>query len=397
MGKESRPRPRLKMKTSRAQASSSTRMRGTQQHLRTALQDLPAGAQLGVEPKPSRCTNQPLFQDLGPPPHNHDLSTSPSSRSSCGAFDLSRVYPAAHKLQKLEMERLLAAARRVRARYEEKRISEEVMTRFLQDPTRHLRRLVYFELGGLSWRQELLLREELQCGDVKKPIGTIEPTTTTAPTTVAAAPEAIAPTGATGSDEESKEIDPLLTAWIEELQNTYDVDNGKNQHGKTCAKTCPTMRTILASETTQAGGNWAASYGGLPPKLYEEDAIRLVANGDIDKIYEYYVLDSDDEDGERQWPLLRIDIATATPAAHSSQERFAQTTVDPSPKSIWKTSEPTPRPQAQVDVGQDDEDDDSDAEDTMVLRRLERLQSSSSITFQDVFDARRQVRHDRRP
>ena len=63
------------------------------------------------------------------------------------------------------MERLLAAARRVRVRYEEKRISEEVMTRFLQDPTRHLRRLVYFELGGLSWRQELLLREELQNGE----------------------------------------------------------------------------------------------------------------------------------------------------------------------------------------------------------------------------------------
>ena len=60
------------------------------------------------------------------------------------------------------MERLLAAARRVQTIYAENRISEEVMASFMQDPTRHLRRLVYFELGGLSWRQEVLLREELK-------------------------------------------------------------------------------------------------------------------------------------------------------------------------------------------------------------------------------------------
>ena len=66
------------------------------------------------------------------------------------------------------MERLLAAARRVRKRYVEHRISEEVMTRFVQDPTRHLRRLVYVEFGKLSWRQDLLLREELEYGAEQK-------------------------------------------------------------------------------------------------------------------------------------------------------------------------------------------------------------------------------------
>ena len=77
------------------------------------------------------------------------------------------------------------------------------------------------------------------------------------------------------------------------LKRKDDIDKKK-----TNSKTCPTMRTILASETTQAGGNWASSYGGLPPMLYKDDATRLVANGEIDKIYENYVLDSPDDEGE---------------------------------------------------------------------------------------------------
>ena len=60
-------------------------------------------------------------------------------------------------------------------------------------------------------------------------------------------------------------------------------------------------------------------------------------------------------------------------------------------------SKPTPPPQARHDDHQDDAtSDDSDAEDTMVLRRLETLPNSTSITFQDVFDARRHVRRERK-
>ena len=157
------------------------------------------------------------------------------------------------------------------------------------------------------------------------------------------------------------------------------------------------MRTILASETTQAGGNWASSYGGFPPMLYKDDATCLVANGEIDKIYENYVLDSSVDEGEWHWPLLRVDIATGRPEAHSSQERFAQTTADPPPMSKRTNSEPPPPP-PRHDTNQDDASSmDSDAEDTMVLRRLEGLGNSTCISFQDVFDARRQVRRERKP
>ena len=104
------------------------------------------------------------------------------------------------------------------------------MTRFLQDPTRHLRRLVYFELGGLSWRQDLLLREELENGAEKKPDEIIE---NEASIVEAINSVATAPTGATASDDEPKEIDPLLTAWIEELEDGYDDDNEiKKKHKK---------------------------------------------------------------------------------------------------------------------------------------------------------------------
>ena len=166
MGKDSRLGPRQKTKASSARARSSAQSRRTSRHPRTALLEGPTEAATGSV-KPVFSPDKPLFRDLGPTPHVHDLSTSPSSRSSCATFNLSRVYPAAHKLQKLEMERLLAAARRVRKRYNDNKISEEVMTRFMQDPTRQLRRLVYFELGDLSWRQELRLREELEHGQMR--------------------------------------------------------------------------------------------------------------------------------------------------------------------------------------------------------------------------------------
>ena len=130
--------------------------------------------------------------------------------------------------------------------------------------------------------------------------------------------------------------------------------------------------------------------------LYKDDASRLVANGDIDKIYENYVLDSSYDDGEWHWPLLRIDIATGRPEAHSSQERFAQTTADPSPMSKGTNPEQPPPPESH-DAHQDDASSvDSDAEDAMVLRRLEGLGHSTCISFQDVFDARRQLRRERK-
>ena len=110
------------------------------------------------------------------------------------------------------MERLLAAARRVRKRYNDNKISEEVMTRFMQDPTRQLRRLVYFELGDLSWRQELRLREELEHGQMRSADELNDKGTTIVEAMVRLA--ANAPTDAT-LDEGASQDDPLLRAWVE--------------------------------------------------------------------------------------------------------------------------------------------------------------------------------------
>ena len=224
MGKDSRQGPRQKTKVSRAQASSSTQKKT----YFTALAQRSAR-----KARRGNASHVPQPTALPRPRFATVLSryfTSPSSRSSCATFDLSRVYPAAHKLQKLEMERFLAAARRVRKRYVEHRMSEEVRTRFLQVPTRHLRRLVYFELGKLSWRQDLLLREELENGAEKKPDEIIE---NEASIVEAINSVATAPTGATASDDELKEIDPLLAAWIEELEDGFDDDNEiKKKHKK---------------------------------------------------------------------------------------------------------------------------------------------------------------------
>ena len=379
------------------------------------------------------------------------------------------------------------------------------MTRFMQDPTRQLRRLVYFELGDLSWRQELRLREELEHGQMRSADELNDKGTTIVEAMVRLA--ANAPTGAT-LDEGASQDDPLLRAWIEEFQENSDEKVLKKKHKKKkkkkkkddkgdegdnhtlpvvtvgadtddetplslmktalqtttaetttanshsplkdgrvmmpiyveesqCAvpihiedsqlrkferswctgvgcdeapkldakddvdrkkaspKACPTMRTILASETSQAGGNWASSYGGLPAMLYKDDAIRLTTNGEIDKIYENYVLDSSDDEGEWRWPLLRIDIANGRPPeAQSSQERLARTNDDRPPMSKRMSSDPPPDAQNRDD---DMASTDSDAEDTMVLRRLESLGNSACISFQDVYNARRQVRRERKP
>ena len=104
------------------------------------------------------------------------------------------------------------------------------MASFMQDPTRHLRRLVYFELGRLSWRQEVLLREELEHGVVQKSDVTIE---NEASIVEAINSAATVSTGATASDDEPKEFDPLLAAWIEELQDNDEDDNElKKKHKK---------------------------------------------------------------------------------------------------------------------------------------------------------------------
>ena len=87
----------------------------------------------------------------------------------------------------------------------------------MQDPTRHLRRLVYFEFGGLSWRQEVLLREELEHGVVQKSDETIE----NEASIVEAINSAVtAPTGATAQLLRMMSPRNLIPCWQHRSRNS---------------------------------------------------------------------------------------------------------------------------------------------------------------------------------
>lgn len=87
------------------------------------------------------------------------------STSECAAFSMSRVYPSAHRFQKLEMDALLKAARLVADMRRRREMSDSDFAEYLKSPTKQLRRLLWFEHGELTWRQQQRLWDTLMEGE----------------------------------------------------------------------------------------------------------------------------------------------------------------------------------------------------------------------------------------